>query len=130
MRYLLDTTVLIDVSHHVEPVSSQVREWLDGPDEVGVCDVNVAEFFSGLKSDERSFWQPFIYELRYWPIAREVAVQAGVYRYSLGREGRTISVPDALVAAAAFHVGATLVTNNVKDYPMPRLTVFRLGAAW
>jgi hypothetical protein len=45
-RYLIDRTALIDISKEIEPISSQIREWLAGPDEVGTCGVVVAEFFA------------------------------------------------------------------------------------
>ena len=45
-RYLIDRTALIDIPKEIEPISSQIREWLAGPDEVGTCGVVVAEFFA------------------------------------------------------------------------------------
>lgn len=124
-RYLLDTTVLIDVSKRSEPISSHIRELLDGPDEVGVCAVNVAEFFAGLRPEERVEWEGFIDQLEYWDMTQGVSVQAGIYRYDHARQGRALSATDALVAATAVAVGAILLTDNVKHYPMPELTVRR-----
>jgi predicted nucleic acid-binding protein len=126
MRYLLDTTVLIEASRHREPALSWLRETLRKSDEVGVCAVTVAEFFAGLRPDERPRWDAFVAELNYWATTREMARQAGIYRYTYARLGRTILTADALIAAAAAAVGATLVTDNIKDFPMPEIKTMRL----
>jgi predicted nucleic acid-binding protein len=91
-----------------------------------VSAVNIAEFFAGLRPAERSRWAAFFGELRYWGVTPQVAVRAGIYRYDYARQGRTILLPDALVAATAVEEGAILVTNNVKDFPMPELSLLRL----
>ena len=127
-RFLLDTTVLIEASRHREPALSWLHEALRKSDEVGVCAVSVAEFFAGLRPDERLRWDAFVAELTYWATTREMARQAGIYRYEYARRGRTILTADALIAATAAAVGATLVTENVKDFPMLDLRLLRLGA--
>ena len=125
-RFLLDTTVLIDASRHREPAVSWLREALRTSDEVGICAVIVTEFFAGLRPDERPRWEVFIDELTYWDTTREVARQAGIYRYEYARGGQTILTADALIAATAAAVGATLVTDNVKHFPMPEIETMRL----
>ncbi|MDP9364430.1 MAG: type II toxin-antitoxin system VapC family toxin [Chloroflexota bacterium] len=125
-RYLLDTTVLIDVSKEAQPISTQVDALLRGPDIVGVCAVNVVEFFSGLAEDERLLWRSFIDQLVYWEITAAAAFQAGILRYALARRGRQLSTQDALIAATAIDVGATLITSNVKDFDLPGLALLRL----
>jgi predicted nucleic acid-binding protein len=126
VRYLLDTTVLIEASRHREPALSWLQEALRKSDEVGVCAVTVAEFFAGLRPDERPRWDAFVAELTYWATTREMARQAGIYRYAYARLGRTILTADVLIAATAAAVGATLVTNNIKDFPMPEIKTMRL----
>ncbi len=58
------------------------------------------------------------------PLSEEIAVAAGdmlrTYRRSHGTE-----LGDALIAATAVELGATLVTRNVKHYPMPAVAVLR-----
>ena len=55
-----------------------------------------------------------------------MAELAGVFRYDFARRGRTILTPDALVAATAAVVDAILVTDNVKDSPMPEVRTIQL----
>ena len=40
--------------------------------------------------------------------------------------GRTMLTADAVIAATAAAVGATLVTDNIKDFPMPEIKTMRL----
>ena len=127
MRFLLDTTVLIDASLHREPARSWLQETLRQSGEVGVCAVVVAEFFAGLRPDERPRWEAFIDELTYWETTRDMARQAGIYRYEYARRGQTIAIPDALIAATAAAIRAVLVTDNIKDFPMSEVSTMRLA---
>jgi predicted nucleic acid-binding protein len=126
-HYLIDRTALIDISKEIEPISSQIREWLEGPAEVGTCGAVVSEFFAGLRSNERLPWISFIDRLAFWEITRPIAIQAGVFRHYHARLGVALSTTDTLIAAVAVSVGATLVTRNIKDFPMNEVSVIRLG---
>lgn len=125
-RYLLDTTVLIDISKEVQPISSHIEALLRGPDVVGVCSINVAEFFGGLAPAERAPWFAFVDRLTYWEISAVTASEAGILRYASARQGRTLSTQDALIAATAIQAGATLITRNVKDFMIPNLLLLPL----
>lgn len=126
-RYLLDATVLIDISKDHEPISSMIHQWLADLVEVGVCGVVVAEFFAGLRPEQQPRWATFVERLAYWELTPHVAIQAGIYRYTYARRGTTLATTDAIIAATAVSVGATLVTGNVKDFPMPELSLLPTG---
>ncbi len=128
-RYLLDTSVLVDLSKRIEPVVHAFDELVAAGDGVGVCSVAVAEFFAGLPSDQRPKWERFIESLRFWSATERSAIRAGVYRFDLARQGRTISTTDALIAAIAVEAGAIIATENVKDFPMPDVRVVSLRAS-
>ena len=122
-QYLLDTDVLIDFSKGLEPVTSQLLAWIDGTDVVAVCAISVAEFSSGLTPDQAARAQRFLALLSYWDIGRDAAMRAGQDRYSLARRGLSITTTDALLAALARERRATLVTSNLKDFPMQGLAL-------
>ena len=115
-RYLLDTDALINYSKGREPATSRIQHLIDQGDELGVCAVNVAEFASGIPSDQISLWNPFLSEFSYWDISRETAALAGAFRHTLARRGTRLQLPDAIVAAVAATLGATILTDNVKHF--------------
>lgn len=118
-RYLLDTDILIDVSREREPGRSRVRELLAEGNEIGICAVQLTEYYAGRRRGESARWDAFIDAMPCWEIAPETAIQAGHYRFSFARRGRTIHTPDALSAAVAWRMRATVITRNVKDFPVP-----------
>jgi tRNA(fMet)-specific endonuclease VapC len=125
-RYLLDTTALIDFSKGYEPAFSLVHRFIENGDEVGVSPINVAEFYSGLAATQWEVWDEFFEPLILWPISLSAAKQAGKFRYDFARAGITLSTTDTLVAAVAHEHRATIVTSNVKDYPMSEVTLLPL----
>jgi predicted nucleic acid-binding protein len=117
-RYMLDTSVLIDMSKSVGVAKATIRGWIDGRDEVGVCAIQVAEFYRGLAPDERPVWDVFFEELLVWDITAVAARRAGIDQYDFDRQGKPIGTSDAMIAAVARAQSAILVTNNVRDFPM------------
>ena len=127
-RLLLDTTVLIDLSKGFGDVLTSLHALVATGAVLGVSAVSVSEFFAGVPAPERRQWQHWIADLEYWDITREAAALAGAFRYDLARQGRALHIPNALMAATAVVMDATLVTSNIKDYPMPGLRLLRLGS--
>lgn len=117
-RYLLDTDVLVGFSKGIQPVISQLLAWIDSTDTVAVCAIPLAEFSSGLTQQQAAQVEPFLSSLTYWDISRRAALRAGQDRCAFARTGRTMTTTDALLAAVARENGATLVTSNLKDFPM------------
>jgi tRNA(fMet)-specific endonuclease VapC len=125
-RYLLDTTALIDFSKNREPARSRILRMISAGDDIGVCAINAAEFYTGVPPAQRPLWDEFFASLGFWEIGRDTARQAGVYRYDFARRGIILSTTDAMVAAVAKERGAVLVTNNLKDYPMSEIELLAL----
>jgi predicted nucleic acid-binding protein len=124
--YLLDTTVLIDVSKRREPASLWLAEMLQGSEQLCVSAVTVAEFFTGLWPAERDDWQVFLSELTHWDVTREIAILGGILRHDLAQQGRTLQIPDALIAATAIVHEATLITANIRDFSGTGVAVMTL----
>lgn len=125
-RYLLDTSVLIDFSKGRQPASARILKMIESGDEVGTCSVVMAEFYAGLVPQQRPRWDEFFDALRFWGESRDVGRQAGTWRYEFARQGTPLATTDWLIAAVANQRDAIVVTNNVKDYPMPELEVLPL----
>ena len=83
---MLDTTVLIDVARRREPATSWLNRIVRRPVQTCVSAVTVAEFFAGLRPEQRRDWQYFIDRLTDWDVTKEIAIRAGIFRYDLARE--------------------------------------------
>jgi predicted nucleic acid-binding protein len=104
-----------------------LRELLLRGDRLGCCAVNVAEVYAGMRPGEAQATDALLNSLDYFEITREIARRAGEIKFQHARRGRTLSVPDTLIAAVALGYGLTLVTDNVKDFPTPGLRIFELA---
>jgi len=121
-KLLLDTDVLIDLlrgRHATRRLLAQATEQA-----IPCCSViSVAELSAGMRAGEESATEGLVNALVVVPVTREIAEVAGRFKRTIRR--RTLELADCLIAATAFVEGATLVTGNVKDYPMSEVNVVR-----
>jgi predicted nucleic acid-binding protein len=108
------------------PAPELLEELSSRGDLVAVNAVSIAETFSGVVEGDIEPVGKVLARFAYWQIGFDAARLAGEYRYRYAREGRTLAVPDVLLAAHAISEDATLITSNVRDFPMPELKILRL----
>lgn len=128
-RYVLDSTVLIECEWGYEPTASRIKELLAAHHELFICAVVVAEYYSGAPRGTNVRMDTFIDRLKYVNLTPEMAATAGRFRSEARDQGRRLATPDALVAAFAHHLYATLLTNNVRDFTSTWVDVEGLGGA-
>lgn len=124
--FLLDTTVLIDFFRG-RPEVVQMLGMLVEEAPLACCPVTVAEVFSGARPEEMPVMEEFFAALVYYPVEYRAARRAGLYRRDYQKKGITLSVSDTLIAAVAVENSLTLVTKNVRHFPMPELAVIEHG---
>lgn len=122
MPLVLDTTVLIDALRG-RPAADRVRDLLDGGELLVTTAVNVEEIVRGLRLSEQDAVDNLLTGLRIVPIRRKEAERAGRWRREFASRGITLHQADCLIAAGAYTAGGRLATANVKDFPMPELTL-------
>lgn len=81
-----------------------------------------------MRPSEEAETETFLASLRLFPITWPVAKLAGELKRDYQRKGITLNLGDLVIAATALHSGLTLLTDNVKDFPMLDLTLHPLPA--
>jgi predicted nucleic acid-binding protein len=126
MRYLLDTTVLIDHASGWPEAAEVVRELFSGPNDLLVCDVAVAEALSRGGDAEVETVRALIDALEYVATHPDAARWAGESRRRLARTSPR-RLGDALIAGVAWHSDATVVTRNPQDFEVQGVRVLGYG---
>jgi hypothetical protein len=127
--YLLDTTVLIDyLRGHPEVLERVQRLDREGRD-LAICGISVAEVFAGLGPEDRTGAAETFAPLTYVDLSFDIARAAGEFQYAFARSSRAFKVTDLLIGTAALAHDATLLTDNVRDFPLPGLRVERLPSS-
>jgi predicted nucleic acid-binding protein len=124
-EYLLDTNVLIGWLNGLQRPTELLRDLGRSDAALGVNAVSVAETYSGLRERDLQRAEGLFAAFDYWVIEWSVARHAGELRFAYARRGMTLSTTDTLLAAHAISRNATLITANVKDFPMPELKLLR-----
>lgn len=125
--YLLDTNVIIDAINDKKNRNLSLIALAEQGHTLACCPVNVAEVYAGLRPKEEQRTADLLRSLQLYPITFPVAELAGRMKRDYGRKGKTLSIPDTIVAAVALHYHLTLITDNIKDFPMPDLSFHTLN---
>lgn len=125
-RYLLDSDAVIGYLNGRPQATALVSQMYSTRDELCVCDVVVSEVYSGLHPHHYTRAEPLFANCLFLETTWQVAQQAGEWRYRFARRGISLQVTDAMIAATALAHSATVVTANVRDYPMEEVNILPL----
>jgi predicted nucleic acid-binding protein len=75
---------------------------------------------------EETATEEFLKSLEYYHITWLVARMAGLLKRDYARKGTTLTSADTTIAAVAMINDLTLLTDNVKDFPMKELALYPL----
>ena len=123
MRLLLDSTFVIDLLDGVPEAVQRQRAIFETGDEPLVNDVVVCEVRAGLFSKDVGALVGVLEPVEFIQPGPETALRAGEWRRQAHERGRHLSLPDALIAAAAEAVGAAVLTRNVRDFVLTPVRV-------
>jgi predicted nucleic acid-binding protein len=116
VRYLLDTTLVIDHAHGYEPAMRVLNRLYEDGAELFTCDVLVCEALSGGSDEHLAVVRRLLGPLDYVATDPATAEAAGTARRERHRSGGKLGLGDALIAAVANGLGATIVTRNRPDF--------------
>ena len=122
MRYLIDTTLLIDHANGRAGAVALVRQLFSEPNDLFVCDAVVTEATSGVDDDEMAAVAALINALEYVSTHPDAARWAGASRRRLRRTSPR-QLGDAIIAGVAWYLDATIVTRNPRDFEVQGVRV-------
>ena len=123
---LLDSTVLIDHLRGRANVTMRLNALVSDRWRLCICSISVAEVYAGMLERERVATERLLGSLVWYDISYGVAQDAGELYARLRRTGRTVAITDLLIGCTARSHQATVLTANVKDFPVPGLSVENL----
>lgn len=124
--YLLDTSVIIDTLRGIHGRGALLQDLLKQGHFLACCPTNISEIYAGLRDKEEPKTTAFLEDLEYYEITWSIARQAGLLKREYSRRGQALSLADTTIAAVCLANDLTLMTNNVKDFPMPELVLYPL----
>lgn len=122
VHYLLDTTFAIDFLNGRSEAVARFERLFESGDIAYLNDVVVCELAAGARPADDAGLAALIRAVEFVQPGPEVAERAGRWRGQARARGRALSVADALIAATADALGATVVTRNLRDFvllPVP-----------
>jgi predicted nucleic acid-binding protein len=127
MKFLLDSNVVMNWLKAKEPALGLVEHLVRSPYEIAVNPVVLAEVHTGVSDEARPVVDEVLRAFDYWEIPQPVARFAGQLRWAFARRGRQYDIQDMLIGAHARYLDETLVTDNLRDFPIPGLKLLRPG---
>lgn len=127
MRYLCDTTFLIDLVSGDEGAAAKARELDEVASLVAISVITVHEYLRGIyylywdREELRDKLREAREDLRRFeiiPFDEEIAEVAAEIDAKLVRSGTPIGYPDVVIAATALSRDLTLVTRNIRHFSL------------
>lgn len=119
--YLIDTDVLIWVLRG----NKQYEDFLYSLKDKGtltISTITIAEIYKNIYPSEIIKTENLLNELQTWDVDLTIAKQAGLYWQEYIKQLNNLSLTDCLIAATANLHNLTLVSLNIKHFPMQDIT--------
>ena len=114
--YLLDTTLLIDYANDLAGAAAVLDSLFESGAELLTCDVVTCEALSKGTDGQLAVIKGVLDALEYVAIDPDGALRAAESRRRRDVGGNVRSLGDALIAAVAWRLDATVVTRNPRDF--------------
>jgi predicted nucleic acid-binding protein len=116
VRYLLDSTLLIDHANRDEPAGKLLERLHAEPHELFTCDVVTCETLSQGDASHLRHLRTLLDALEYVATSPEAARWAASSRLRRHRAGGKLGLGDSLIAGVAAELGATVITRNRPEF--------------
>lgn len=120
--YLIDTDILIWVLRGNKKYEDLLQN-LKNKDSISISTITIAEIYKNIYPSEIVKTESLFDEFQTWDVVAPVAKQAGFYWQEYAKRIRNLSIMDCLIAATASVNNLTLVSLNVKHFPMKDIQI-------
>ena len=121
---LVDTDVAIDFLRRRDYALKLLEQWAE-EGLLAISTITHLEIYQGMKAGEERATSAFLDGLISVAVDVPIARRAGKMLGELRSKGVTVGIADAIIAATALQLDASLLTNNVEHYPFGELKVVR-----
>ena len=118
MRVLFDSAFVIDLLEGLPEAVERHHAIFATGDEPFVNEIVVCEVRAGLRAMDVANLVGILEPVEFIQPGPDTAMLAGEWRRDAHDRGFSLSLPDALVAAAAHDSDAAVLTRNVKDFAL------------
>jgi predicted nucleic acid-binding protein len=118
VRYLLDSTFVIDHMRGLPVAMDRYSQMFEAGDEAYANEIVVCEVRAGTSDRDLPSLLAFFEPVEFIQPGPETAMLAGAWRQTAHRRGRHLSLSYALIAAGADALDAAVLTRNVRDFAL------------
>ena len=118
MLLVVDSSVLIDHLRGDRRAVDRLRAAVESGDELWSVTVVRTEILAGARGEESASIGRLFDQLRWLDVTPELADAAGLLASTYLRSHPGVDTVDYLLAAGTTHLGADLLTQNVRHFPM------------
>lgn len=120
--YLVDTDVLIWVLRGNKNYEDYLQDLKNrGP--LSISTITIAEIYKNIFPAEMVKTERLIEEMQIWDVTESIAKQGGLYWQQFSKELKNLNLTDCLIAGTAHINSLSLVTLNVKHFPMQDISL-------
>lgn len=126
---LPDTNILIDVLNGKHERLEYLQTLLADGCTLCTTSIVVTELYVGVRTSEEERTERLLSTLQFFPVKHSTARLAGELIRHWRSKGVTLALPDVTIAAVCIENGLTLLTGNVKHFPMTGLSLLTCDRA-
>jgi predicted nucleic acid-binding protein len=121
MTFLLDTNILIGIVTGRKPYADMLREIVADRNLLATCETVVSEIYTGMRPSEAELTEALLRSLEFLPSTYAAGKLAGEMLAEAREARRSVTLADCSIAATAITHNCTLITENARDFHLPKL---------
>lgn len=120
--YLVDTNIIIWVLRGSE-IYEKILQRFKNKGSISISTVTVAEVFMNSYPSELTLTENILKESEILDVNYRIAKQGGLYWQQYNKKFKNLSLVDCIIAATAKDQNLTLLTLNVRHFPMDNIRI-------